>query len=151
MGKVELPGHMPDRSLAHIAYVVQDMDRALKRFRKEGAEILVPPTQDPVQEATVALLEIDGGVKLELVAPLPDGTGPMRARLERGGGLDHLCYVVDALDDALAAEEAAGALVVRAPSFARAFGRHVAFVQRRSGLVLELMTREETTPDGERD
>jgi hypothetical protein len=37
-----------------------------------------------------------------------------------------------------------GAIVVCSPIFAVAFNRDVAFVHRRSGLLLEFMTRHET-------
>ena len=70
------------------------------------------------------------------------GDSPVEARLNRGGGLDHVCYFVDDLDEELAAEVESGARWSyahrRMPSL---LDRDIAFVHRRSGLVVELMTR----------
>jgi len=131
--------------LAHVGYVVRDMDAALRRFRAEGAEVVIAPTPDPIQRVSCCLLRCDGAVDVELVAPLVPGDSPVESRLKRGGGLDHVCYLVDDLDAALAAETANGALTVCEPTYAVTFDRTIAFVQRRSGLIVELMTR--TPPD----
>ena len=130
------------RTLAHLGYVVADMDRALKRFEAEGSVVVIPPTADPLQRVTCCLLRSDDAVDIELVAPLTPGDSPVESRLKRGGGLDHICYFVDSLAEELEAEIAAGGLVVCEPTYAVTFDRDIAFVQRRSGLVVELMTRE---------
>jgi methylmalonyl-CoA/ethylmalonyl-CoA epimerase len=134
---------MGDRTLAHIGYVVRDMDRALERFEKEGAVILLPPTVDPLQKVEVALMELDGAARVELIAPLDDGDSPVKGRLSRGGGLDHICYYVDDVHEALEQERLKGAMVVCEPCHARAFNRTIAFVHRKGGLVVELMSRDE--------
>ena len=135
---------MTARSLAHLGYVVPDLESAQRRFVREGGEVTIEPTVDPLQNVVVCLLRMDGAVDIELVAPLDAENNPVGGRLARGGGLDHICYSVDCLAEALASEEAMGSLVVSPPRPAVAFGRDVAFVHRRSGLVVELMTREET-------
>jgi methylmalonyl-CoA/ethylmalonyl-CoA epimerase len=129
------------RELAHIGYVVADMDRAVRRFEAEGAIVVIPPTGDPIQRVSCCLLRTDEAIDIELVAPLVKGDSPVEARLKRGGGLDHVCYLVDDLDEALAAEIESGAVVVCEPTYAVTFDRDIAFVHRRSGLVVELMTR----------
>jgi methylmalonyl-CoA/ethylmalonyl-CoA epimerase len=132
--------------LAHLGYVVADMPRALKRFEAEGAVVVIAPTDDPIQRVSCCLLRCDGAVDIELVAPLVAGDSPVEARLKRGGGLDHVCYFVDDVADALAAEVAAGSIVVCEPVHAVTFDREIAFVQRRSGLVIEFMAREAAAP-----
>ena len=127
--------------LAHLGYVVPDMARALRRFEAEGAVVVIPPTDDPIQRVSCCLLRCDGAVDVELIAPLVPGDSPVEARLKRGGGLDHVCYLVDDLAAELASERAAGSLVVCEPTYAVTFDRQIAFVQRRSGLVVEFMTR----------
>jgi methylmalonyl-CoA/ethylmalonyl-CoA epimerase len=128
--------------LAHLGYVVPDMDRALKRFQAEGAEVIIPPTPDPIQRVSCCLLRCDGAVDIELVAPLVAGDSPVEARLKRGGGLDHVCYLVDDIAETLRAETEAGSITVCEPTHAVTFDREIAFVQRRSGLVVEFMSRE---------
>jgi methylmalonyl-CoA/ethylmalonyl-CoA epimerase len=132
-------------SLAHVGYVVRNMKTAIQRFVAEGARVVIQPTLDPVQKVEVCLVAIAGDVPLELVAPAGYPGCPVKGRLKRGGGLDHLCYYVDDLEQSIALEEEAGAMVVCRPCHAIAFGRDVAFVHRRSGLVVEYMARSERT------
>lgn len=129
--------------LAHIGYVVTNMDGALKRFVREGAEVVLTPCHDPVQNVHVAVVELPGQVAIELVAPDDSGNSPVKARLDRGGGLDHLCYFTDDIEAAVNHETEQGAVVVCDPVFAVAFNATVAFVHRRTGLVVEYMTRPE--------
>jgi methylmalonyl-CoA/ethylmalonyl-CoA epimerase len=125
-------------TLGHIGYVVRDMAGALARFQAEGAVLKIAPTQDPQQRVSVCVLQLEGGPDVELVAPL-DESAPIRARLQRGGGLDHLCYQVDDLEQSVHRETERGALLVCPPCYAVAFDADVAFVHRRSGLLVELM------------
>ncbi|MEO8888178.1 MAG: VOC family protein [Jatrophihabitantaceae bacterium] len=126
--------------LHHIGYVVPRMGAAISRFCDEGATVVVEPIDDPIQGVTVALLTADGGVPIELVAPTSGVESPITARLRRGGGLDHLCYSVADVPGALTEEAERGSLVVCQPVFAVAFTRTVAFVQRRSGMVVEYIS-----------
>ncbi len=135
------------RELAHLGYVVRDMASALRRFEREGGTVLIPPTLDPLQRVEVCLLEVDETIAIELVAPMDDGESPIRARVERGGGLDHVCYTVDDVGEALAEEESKGGIVVCPPTYAVAFDREVGFAHRRSGVVVEYMSRSPLSQD----
>ena len=137
---------MPASALHHIGYVVPRMGPALRRFMDEGATVVVEPIDDPIQRVTVALLSIDADVPVELVAPIAGVDGPLTARLQRGGGFDHLCFVVDDVARALAEDAERGSLVVCEPVFAVAFTRTVGFVQRRSGMVVEYISAEPVPP-----
>lgn len=107
--------------------------------------MVVEPIDDPIQRVTVALLTADAGVPIELVAPIPGLASPIDARLRRGGGFDHLCFSVPDVADALARESERGGIVVCDPVFAVAFTRMIAFVQRRSGMVVEYISEAEVT------
>jgi len=135
---------MSQMPVAHLGYVVSEMAAAIRRWTQEGAEVVVGPTDDPIQGVTCCLLRTDGVVDIELVAPLVPGDSPVESRLKRGGGLDHICYLVDSLDRALQRELANGSLVVSEPVYAVTFNRDIAFVHRRTGLVVEYMTVHET-------
>lgn len=137
---------MAASALHHMGYVVPRIGPALKRFVDEGARVLVEPIDDPIQRVTVALLSMDADVPVELVAPIPGVEGPLNARLQRGGGFDHLCFVVDDVAAALAEDAERGALVVCEPVFAVAFTRTVGFVQRRTGMVVEYISADEVPP-----
>lgn len=132
-------------ALHHVGYVVQRMRPALSRFVEEGATVLVEPIDDPIQRVTVALVSADAGVPIELVAPTPGVDAPIAARLQRGGGLDHLCFVVDDVAARLAEEANQGSVIVCEPVHAVAFARTVGFVQRRSGMIVEFISAAEVT------
>lgn len=132
--------------LAHIGYVVRNVDKAMKRWVGQGYEVWIEPTEDPIQSVVVALLS-DGTTPIELVGPIEGADeSPVESRLARGGGLDHLCFYVDDVAVALAAEVEHGSMVVCEPVYAVAFERTIGFVQRRTGLVVEFMSCERSQP-----
>lgn len=125
--------------LHHVGYVVRAMPGAVRRFEEAGGELVVGPTDDPLLGVTCALIRLPEGVDVELVAPLEGHESPISARLARGGGLDHLCFWVEDLDASLAGELENGAILLVSPTYAVTFDSTIAFVQRRGGLVVELM------------
>lgn len=125
--------------LHHVGYVVPAMPGAIRRFEDSGGEVVIGPTDDPVLGVTCALVRLPEGVDVELVAPLEGAESPITARLTRGGGLDHLCFWVEDLDASLARELDNAAMLLLPPTYAVTFDATVAFVHRRSGLVVELM------------
>ena len=125
--------------LHHVGYVVPNMAGGVRRFEDAGAELVVGPTDDPLLGVTCALMRLPEGVDVELVAPLEGVDSPIAARLKRGGGLDHLCFWVEDLDASLAQELENDAMLLVEPTYAVTFDSTVAFVQRRGGLVVELM------------
>jgi methylmalonyl-CoA/ethylmalonyl-CoA epimerase len=130
---------MNNWQIGHVGYVVRKMETAMKRFQKEGCSVIIPVTVDPIQKVSVALLGMTGDCNIELVAPLDEENSPLKGRLTRQGGLDHLCFTVPALDKALEEESKNGSVIVCQPTYAVAFDADIAFVHRRSGLVVELM------------
>ena len=129
--------------LHHVGFVVRRIGPVLSRMVDEGATVLVEPVDDPIQRVTVALLMTDGITPVELVAPIEGLDSPIESRLKRGGGLDHFCYTVPSVGDALAHESELGGLVVCEPVHAVAFNRQVGFIQRRSGLIVEFISQAE--------
>ena len=131
--------------LHHFGWVGRDLARMRKAFEREGAEVVSPPADDPIQRVTVQFLrEPATGELWELVAPLGDAAdSPLGSRLARGGGFDHVCYELEdgdgTLEDRLAQEVARGARVVCEPVVAVAFARRIAFVFRRSQRLIELV------------
>lgn len=132
---------VPPAGLAHAGFVVRKMDSAIRRWQAEGYEVTLEPKVDPIQKVVVAVVE-DGVAAVELVAPSGADGSPVDARLKRGGGLDHLCYYVDDVAANLEKDKELGGIIVCEPVYAVAFGRTIGFVQRRSGLVVEYMSRE---------
>ena len=125
--------------LHHVGFVVPNMKGGIRRFEDNGGELVVGPTEDPLLGVICALIRLPEGVDVELVAPLPGAESPITGRLNRGGGLDHLCFWVEDLDASLAGELENDAVLLVPPTYAVTFDSTIAFVQRRGGLVFELM------------
>lgn len=129
----------------HLGYVGRGLEPLSRRLVAEGATPLSGPIEDPAQRVVVRFFRQEGsGETWEVVAPLTTvEESPLRARIARGGGLDHVCYELEpadgALEEVLAREQAAGAQLVCPPVQAAAFGRRIAFVFRRSGRLIELV------------
>jgi methylmalonyl-CoA/ethylmalonyl-CoA epimerase len=60
----------------------------------------------------------------------------------KGGGLHHVCYVVDNLEQTLSDARSLGALVTRQPMPAVAFGgRRIAWIYTKNRLLIEYLER----------
>ncbi len=125
----------------HWGYVVPNMARAIGTWQRSGATVVVEPEIDPIQNVSCALLVCHGAITIELVAPLPEGPNPVAKRMEKGGGLDHVCLFTNDLAADLAAMAEQGGMIVVEPVYASVFDRQLAFVVMRSGLTVELMTQ----------
>jgi hypothetical protein len=131
--------------LHHLGWVGNDIARMRVAFERDGARVISPPIDDPIQRVTVQFLrEPATGEVWELVAPAGDpAASPLASRLGRGGGFDHVCYELDpadgTLDDMVAAEVTRGARIICEPVVAAAFDRRIAFVFRRSRRLIELV------------
>ena len=78
---------------------------------------------------------------IELVEPA-GGDSPVSALSKRVGGLHHVCYVVDSLDQQLQECRARRSLIVRSPVPAAAFGgRRIAWTFTRNKLLVEYLER----------
>lgn len=127
------------------------MERGIRTWCAQGAQLLLPPTVDPIQNVSCALLIYRGAVPIELVAPLPDGPNPVAGRLSKGGGLDHVCLFTENLDSDLNSLVIEGGIVAVEPCYGAVFNRQLAFVLTRSGLIVELMTRKIVHGHGDHD
>jgi methylmalonyl-CoA/ethylmalonyl-CoA epimerase len=104
------------RRVHHVGIVVPDVAEACTMYcetfgyRPEGPVVL-----DPLQRVKIQfLLDPTGGGRVELLEPAGPGS-PVAQALKKGGGLNHLCYVVDDIEGTLAALEREGAVVVAPP------------------------------------
>jgi len=98
--------------LNHVAIAVRDLAKAAQVYRDSlGAEVsaAVPQPDHGVTTVFVAL----PNTKIELLAPLGEGS-PIAKFLERNpdGGIHHVCYEVDDIEQARARLEAQGARVL---------------------------------------
>ncbi len=126
--------------ISHVGYVVENINYSLKKFIREGAKVLIEPSQETSQRVWICLIEIQGGIKIELISPLDSNNSPIKSRLSKGGGLDHICFEVSDIEKALEQEKANGGIIICPKVPAIVFKNHmIAFVYRPSGLIVELM------------
>ena len=131
-------------SFHHVGFVVASIEKAVEPLRLTlqaswNGEII----HDPKQNVRVSFLKgaSPGDPLFELVEPASEGS-PVRRFLNDGGGLHHVCYETDGLEEELSRLRGLGALVVQKPVPAVAFGmRRIAWVYSRQKLLIELLER----------
>lgn len=124
----------------HIGFVVNDVDESISKWEASGYRVEIPPVSDPLLNVVCCTLVKSGELRIELVCPRQGSKNhPLSSRLRRGGGMDHVCYMVNEIAIALDYEVEQGGLVVMSPTFAATFNTKVAFVIRPGGILVELM------------
>ena len=129
-------------ALHHIGFVVAEIRSSIQAFRASlGAAWNGLVYEDPKQKVKVAFLITQPSQgQIELVEPASDDSPVTKFLRERGGGLHHLCYEVQDLEQALAAFKSRGAVVAKRPLPAVAFdGRRIAWIVTTEKLLIELL------------
>ncbi|MBV9341721.1 MAG: VOC family protein [Acidobacteria bacterium] len=134
----------PQGNFHHIGFVVSSIDKTVKGMatsldaRWDGVIV-----HDPTQKVRVTFLESGnrGDPLFELIEPAAEDS-PVHLAAERGGGVHHVCYLVDCLDAQLERCRSQRALLVRRSTPAAAFGgRRIAWVYTRNKLLIEYLER----------
>ena len=122
----------------HVGIVVESIERGAARYQELfGLQAVSGVVTDNTQRVNVQFLASDvGATSVELIEPLP-GESPSRRALEKGGGLNHICFEVTDIAEAVRQAESEGVVCVCRPVPAAAFdGRRVAFLFYRGiGLI----------------
>jgi methylmalonyl-CoA/ethylmalonyl-CoA epimerase len=134
----------PQGTFHHVGYVVASIQEVVHRYAQaidadwDGAIIHDP---NPLVRVTFIRGKDAADPLIELVEPAGDKS-PVLSFLKRGGGIHHICYVVDSLEKQLEACRAKGILVVRPPLPAAAFGnRLIAWVCTTDRFLIEYLER----------
>ena len=134
----------PEGAFHHVGFVVSSIANSVQGFASAlKADWDEQVYHDPNQGVRVTFLKSRrGGDPLwELVEPA-DTQSPVHGFAAKGGGMHHVCYVVDNLDQALVDARALGALVTRQPMPAVAFGgRRIAWIYTKNRLLIEYLER----------
>lgn len=126
-------------ALDHIAIAVPDLEAAIKRFMEdfgltyEGTEIV------EAAKTTTAFFPLPP-TSIELVHPL-NGEGPIAGYLEkRGGGIHHLCFRTDNIQEDVDRLRAKGYQFIGDKPTPGAHGSTVIFIHPKScgGVLIEL-------------
>lgn len=115
--------------LNHIGIVVSDIKNKLKFYEKmcSSSVSASPIVPDEIQGVKVCFIEV-GKVTFELIEPI-NKNSPVSNFLKKGGGLNHLCFEVENIEEAFRLAKDIGGLIVKEPAPAAAFaGKRIAFV-----------------------
>ena len=86
--------------IGHVAVLAGNLDETVELYRKlfgvTSSEVEVIPEQG----VKTAMLDMGGGVKLEILEPLP-GSGMEKVLEKRGEGIHHICLEVDNIEETL--------------------------------------------------
>ena len=134
----------PKGAFHHVGFVVASIANSVHGFASAlQVDWDEQVFHDPNQGVRVTFLKgrQAGDPLWELVEPA-DGKSPVQSFAAKGGGLHHVCYVADNLEQALADARSSGGIVTRQPMPAVAFGgRHIAWVYTKNRLLIEYLER----------
>lgn len=129
----------------HVAIAVGDLEASLA-FWRDALGLAVDHVEEvPSQKSTVAFIPV-GDSEVELVKPTSDDSGVAKFVAERGGGMHHLCFEVDHLEEMLVGlKEKHVRLINETPLVLP--GRKMAFIHPKSsgGVLVELYELTEKT------
>lgn len=114
----------------HIGYAVASITEYLETFFVplfQPVEIS-PIVEDPLQSVRIAFATLDTGTRIELIEPTNPSSPVGRFLTDPRGGLYHLCYSTDSLDQAVDDLRRLRCTMFMKPTPAVAFGgRRIAF------------------------
>jgi methylmalonyl-CoA/ethylmalonyl-CoA epimerase len=126
------------KKINHIAIAVKDIEESLK-FWRDAMGLQVDHIEDvPSQNSEVVFIPV-GDSEVELVKPTSSDSGVAKFIEERGGGMHHLCFEVDDIDEMLAQLKDKGIRLINEVALELP-GRKMAFVHPKStnGVLVEL-------------
>jgi methylmalonyl-CoA/ethylmalonyl-CoA epimerase len=126
------------KKINHIAIAVKDVEESLK-FWRDAMGLQVDHIENvPSQKSEVVFIPV-GDSEVELVKPTSPDTGVAKFLEERGGGMHHLCFEVDNIDEMLNQLKENGVRLINEIALELP-GRKMAFVHPKStnGVLVEL-------------
>lgn len=126
------------KNINHIAIAVNNVEQSLK-FWRDAMGLQVDRIEDvPSQKSEVVFIPV-GDSEVELVKPTSPDTGVAKFIEERGGGMHHLCFEVDNIDEMLAQLKEKGIRLINEVALELP-GRKMAFIHPKStnGVLVEL-------------
>ncbi|MHA1786403.1 MAG: VOC family protein [Candidatus Helarchaeota archaeon] len=127
--------------LHHVGIVVKDINKAIKIYKNiygfsQESEIIL----DEVQKVHVVFFSTNSGnVQIELITPAAEDS-PVSNFLKKGGGLYHLCYETETLEEDIERFKKNGAKLLSKPVKAEAFQKKIVFLYFK-GDIIELVEK----------
>lgn len=128
-------------SLDHIAIACTVLDDVLPLYTEGLGLRLLGVEEVPTEGVRVAMLDLGGGARLELLEPTTETASIMGFLARRGPGLHHVAVRVEDVDAALETARAAGLEIIPPAPRPGAGGSRVAFMHPKTlqGVLLELV------------
>jgi methylmalonyl-CoA/ethylmalonyl-CoA epimerase len=129
--------------LHHVAMAVENLDEAVATYERVlGAEVELRGTLE-ADGVEAAYLKVGAG-RVELVAPLVEGTSVARFLSRHGPGMHHVAVAVADVGAAIRELERAGATVIDSEPRPGLGGHKVSFVHPESlhGVLVEVVSHE---------
>jgi methylmalonyl-CoA/ethylmalonyl-CoA epimerase len=126
------------KKINHIAIAVKDVEESLM-FWRDAMGLKVDHIEDvPSQKSEVVFIPV-GDSEVELVRPTSPDSGVAKFVEEKGGGMHHLCFEVDNIDEMLMQLKEKGIRLINEVALELP-GRKMAFIHPKStnGVLVEL-------------
>jgi methylmalonyl-CoA/ethylmalonyl-CoA epimerase len=126
------------KKINHVAIAVSDIDSSLS-FWRDALGLKVDHIEDvPSQKSKVVFIPV-GDSEVELVNPTSADTGVAKFIEKNGGGMHHLCFEVDDIDEMLSELKAKNVRLINETALELP-GRKMAFIHPKStnGVLVEL-------------
>ena len=124
----------------HIGLVVKSIDKAIKYWEdvfgyKQSTEVVI----NTRQKVKVAFLDKDNSTQVKLIEPM-DESSSVFAFAKRGGGLHHICFKCENLEEGVTELKNKRLRMLTPPQPGEAFeDENIAFLFAQNGLNIELI------------
>ncbi len=124
----------------HIGIVVKSIDEGIKRWEtifqyKQMTQIVI----NTIQKVKVVFLHKSDSIIIKLIEPIDDSS-PISKFAKSGGGIHHLCFKCDNMDNEIKRIKELGLRILTEPEPGEAFcNEKIAFFYAREGLNIELI------------
>ncbi len=124
----------------HIGIVVRSLEEGINQWKDNfGYSQMTKPTLNTRQKVNIVFMEKENSITIKLIEPSEDES-PMFQFAKKGGGLHHLCFIVDELVQEIDILQNKGLFLISPPQPGEAFGNNnIAFLLGKNNLNIELI------------
>jgi len=127
----------------HIGIAVKSIEEGIRHWEKVfGYRQMTEVVTNTRQKVNVVFLKKENSMLIKLIEPT-DETSPIYSFAQKGGGLHHLCFKTENMDQELVRLKGEGLRIITQPQPGEAFdNENIAFVFAKQGLNIEVIDTE---------